>query len=202
MAYSPQTDFLALLRQTSGGARVTSLPGLDFVTAALARAGLFSLWVNPTTPPSTNVQTTVWLKVSSTDWATEGSVFLWNPQTVRFELATPTLWRAVFAASTSSAFQSVAANSAIVASVTTLLAVQRNNPGITTLTLPTVVGRLPSLQIVDWSTNIAAHQIAINPAPGETIMQAATFSVYSTPDQFGGVTLYPSVDLNGWVIAP
>lgn len=203
MAYNPSTDFLALLRQTSGGIRVESMPGLDYVLSAMARAQLFNLWVNPTSPPTVNPAPTVWLKASSVSYATEGSVFLYNADTGNFQPANPQLWRAVFAAAAAvSVFQSVTGNSANIGILTTLLAIERDNPGMTTLALPSVVGRTLPLQIVDWSTNIAAHRIVINPSIGETIMRRATWSLYSTVDQLGGMTLYPSADLVGWVIAP
>jgi hypothetical protein len=84
-----------------------------------------------------------------------------------------------------------------------LLAVRRNNPGITTLSLPSVnVRSALQLQIADWSTNVAAHQIQLTPAGTETIMLRNTFSIYSTPDQLAGVRLTPSTDLQGWVITP
>jgi hypothetical protein len=179
------------------------MPGLDFVTSALQRIGLFGLWVHPSNPPTTDVSSTVWLKTSSTSWSAEGSIFLYNATTATFEPATPALWRAIFvAASGANVFQSVTGGAAAVNALTTLLAVERDNPGLTGLTLPSVVGRSQSLQIVDWSTNVAAHEVRLAPWPGETIMRRAQFSIWSNADQLGGVTLYPSVDLLGWVIAP
>jgi hypothetical protein len=200
MAYDPVTDFLTLARQTSGGVRIESMPGLDYVLVALERMGFCNVWINPSTPP-TNA-TTAWLKTSSTSYATEGSVFLYDPVTDAFEPATPELWQLLFVANSSASFQRVSVATADVLKSTVLLAVQRDNPGVTTLNLPSVLLRTQALEIVDWSTNVAAHEIRINPAVGQTIMQRAEWSLFSTADQLAGITLHPSPDLNGWVIAP
>jgi len=200
MAYDPAADFLALIRQTSGGARIGSMPGLDYVVAALERMGFCTVWANPDTPPTDT--TTVWLKTSSTSWAAEGSVFLFNVRTDNWEPATPTLWRDLSSGLAGYVFQLVTTGAANVGALTTMLAVQRDNPGITTLALPTVAGRTTPLQIVDWSTNVAAHQLLYTPNGIETIMRRSNFSSYSTPDQLAGITLFPVPDLNGWVIAP
>ena len=61
MSYNPATDFIALLRLTAGGVRSEQMPGLDYVVAALARIGLFSLSVGQTAP-TVNQATTVWLQ--------------------------------------------------------------------------------------------------------------------------------------------
>jgi hypothetical protein len=89
VSYTPSTDFLALLRQTPAGARLAQVPGLDFVVSALARAGLINLWINPTAGPTSGQQTTAWLKVSSSSWATEGTLFLWDRQTEQYQPANP-----------------------------------------------------------------------------------------------------------------
>jgi hypothetical protein len=98
MAYASNTDALALIRQTAGGARVASMPGVDWLLAAFARIGLVTLWVDPDSAPSTgNVATTVWLKTSSTSWATEGAVYLWDGDVTAFVAATPELWSRLLA---------------------------------------------------------------------------------------------------------
>jgi len=200
MAYNPTTDFLALVRQTSGGARIADIPGLDYVVAALARAGLFTLYVGQTAP-TVNQQTTVWLLPATPSWTSEGTVLLWNPATLAYAPATPALW--VELLSFGYAFQSTASAAAAVAATTSLFAIQRTAPVATALTLPSVAGRAGKpLQIVDWSANVAGHTVTVTPNGAETIMQRASFQLLSTADQLAGVTLYPSFDLNGWVIAP
>lgn len=208
MAYNPVTDFLALLRQTSGGVRTERMPGLDYVVAALVRAGLFQVSVGQTAPTA-NQTTTAWLRPSLPSWVAEGTVFLWNALTTEYEPATPALWSALLGVGSGSGggsaykFQSAAAASNIIVAGTSLLAIQRAAPGATGLTLPTVAAQAGKpIQIVDWSTGVANHVVTIGPVGGATIMQAASFKLLSTAVQLGGVTLYPSPDLNGWVIAP
>jgi hypothetical protein len=95
MSYAPATDFLALIRQTAGGARLAEMPGLDWLLAALARAGFITLWTSASSAP-VGQPTTVWLRTSASSWATEGGVYLWNALTQSYEPATPLLWAALF----------------------------------------------------------------------------------------------------------
>lgn len=206
MAYNLLTDFLALVRQTSGGARVEQMPGLDYIVSAMARAGMFTLSVSQTAPVS-NQARTVWLKPSSPSWVAEASIFLWNSATNEYEPATPDLWYAVISQAAATVFQQVTGAAAVIASNTGLLAINRINPLTTALTLPVMslrAGR--ALQIADFSTAIAVeHDITLTPAPadvGATIMRQNTWELVSTSAQLSGVTLYPSTDLNAWVIAP
>jgi hypothetical protein len=207
MTYSPATDFLALIRQTAAGVEVTQMPGLDYVVAALARAGLFQLSVGQA-PPTANQSTTVWLKPSIPSWVAEGAVFLWNAGAGQYQPATPALWSALLAgagATNGYAFQSVSAASAAIVAGTTLLAVQRAAPSATALLLPALAAQRLSggpLRIVDWSTTVAAHTITITTPDGSTIMRQPSWQLLSTAVQLAGVLLYPSPDLNGWVIAP
>lgn len=201
MAYSSTTDFLALLRQTSGGVRTERMPGLDYVVAAMARAGLFSLSVGQT-PPTTNQTTTVWLLPSVPSWVAEGTVFLWNAALGQYQPATLALWTAFLAGPSAYSFQSAAAAANTIAPGVSLLAIQRVAPAATTITLPLIAaqGGKP-IQIVDWSSAVVAHAITITPAAG-TIMRQSSWGLLSTADQLSGITLYPSPDLNGWAIAP
>jgi microcystin-dependent protein len=91
MSYNPTTDFLALLRSTSGGVRTEQMPGLDYTIAALARAGLITLFVGQTAP-TVNPATTVWFKPAMPSSSAEGAIFLFNSTTSSFQTATPTLW--------------------------------------------------------------------------------------------------------------
>lgn len=91
MSYTPTTDFLALLRSTGGGLRTERMPGLDYVLEALQRAGLIQLSVGQTAPVS-NQASTVWLKPASPSWSAECTVYLWNPLTSAYQVATPALW--------------------------------------------------------------------------------------------------------------
>lgn len=203
MGYSPTTDFLALLRLTPGGVRTEKVPGLDYVAAALARAGMINLSVGQTAPTS-NQATTAWFKPALPSWSAEGKLYLWNPLTVQYEQATPTLWQQSNVVN-SYAFQSAASPLNVVAAGTSLLAVQRVAPTATSLTLPNLVAQFISgrkLQVADYSTGIANHVITLTTPDGATIMQRASLILRSTADSYAGVMLQPSPDLNSWVIAP
>jgi len=202
MSYAPTTDFLGLLRQTSGGMRFLQMPGLDFVVAALARAGLINLSVGQTAPivDQTN---TVWFKPAQPSWTAEGTLYIWNVATNVYEVATHDLWEQLLAGAQGYQFQDApdAANTVIAG--TSLLAIRRVAPLTTTVTLPTLASqRAKALQVVDWSTNVANHVVTIMPSGGATIMQLAQWQFLSTAVSLGGITFYPSADLNGWVIAP
>lgn len=202
MSYAPTIDFLALLRQTAGGVRDARMPGLDYILAALARAGMFQLWTGQTAP-TVNQSTTAWLLPSLPSWVAEGTVLLWNVLTNAYEPATPALWNALLLGNSGYVFQSVAAGAGAVAAPTSMLAIQRAAPAATALTLPSIASRGGrALQIVDFSTGVVNHVITVNPAAGATIMQLGAWALLSTADQLAGITLYPSSDLNAWVIAP
>lgn len=201
MAYNSLTDFLALLRQTSGGVSTERMPGLDYVVAALARAGLFQLSVGQTAP-TTNQQSTVWLQPSVPSWVAEGTVWLWNAATGAYAPATPALWNALLAPSGYS-FQSVAGAAGAILSGTSILAIQRAAPAATALVLPNLAAQWLTgrpLKIVDWSTAVANHTITLTTPDGSTIMQQASWKLLSSAVQLAGVTLNPSPDLNGWIV--
>ena len=201
MSYTPTTDFLALVRQTDGGVALAEMPGLDYVLAAMQRAGMINLYVGQSAP-IVNQAITVWLVPAQPSWTAEGVVFIWNQATAAYERATPALWAALLSGS-ASVFQSAAAASVVVAALTTLVAIQRTAPSATSLTLPAISGRFGKrLQLVDWSTGVVGHTITLLPSAGNTIMQRASWVLVSTADQLAGADLLPSADLNGWVIAP
>lgn len=106
MSYTPATDFLGLLRQTSGGVRTERMPGLDYIVVALARAGLITLAVAQTAP-IVNQASTAWFKPGVPSWTAEGVLFLWNAVTAQYELATPALWSALLATSVAPVVQDV-----------------------------------------------------------------------------------------------
>lgn len=203
MSYAPTTDFLALLRRTESGIALSRMPGLDFVAAAMARAGLFRLWVGQSAP-LTNQASTVWLRPATPSWTAEGVVFLYDSNTKNFAPATPALWTSLLLSTQSSyVFQSVGLAAAVIDNSTTLIAVRRDAPSRTDLMLPAIVDRSGQpLRIVDWSLAVTEHAVVLATPDGALIMRRANWTIYSTADQLGGVTLYPSPDLNGWVIAP
>jgi hypothetical protein len=205
MAYNPLTDFLGLMRAGAGGAVLERMPGLDFVVAALVRAGLFTVFVGQS-PPLSNQATTVWFQPSVPSWVAEGKVWLWNSRTVEYELATPALWNALLAPSGSGySFQEVAAGAGVILPGTTLLAVVRTAPAATALLLPSLAAQFATgqkLQIVDYSTAVTNHVMTLTTPDGTKIMQLPSWQLLSTADQSAGIMLQPSPDLNAWIIAP
>jgi hypothetical protein len=210
LSYSPTTDFLALLRTTAAGVTNARVPGLDYVVAAMARAGMFSLSVGQTAP-IVNQAITVWLKPALPSWTAEGTVFLWNPAVGAYQVATAPLWINFFGSAGSSfqsagySFQSATLALNIVSVGTSLLAVQRAAPFLTTIVLPKLTDQFLAgrrLRIVDWSTNVVNHVITVTTPDSTSIMKLASWSLLSTPDQLAGTELMPSPDLNGWTIAP
>lgn len=203
MAYNPATDFFGLMRLNAGAITPARAPGLDIVVAALARAGLFKLHVGQS-PPLSDQDTTVWLLPAEPSWTAEGTVWLWDAISQQYLAATPELWDALFVTTTAGSFQKVTGAANTVAAATTLLAIQRIGPTATALALPSVAQRAGTpLQIVDWSTSVFAdHTITITPDGTETIMQRPSWQAVSTSEVLTGLTLYPSIDLDGWVIAP
>lgn len=201
MGYNPLTDFLTLLRLSAGVVSTERMPGLDYVVAAMARAGLFQLSTDQTAP-TTNQQNTVWLRPSVPSWVAEGTVFLWDASQGAYALATPALWHALLSPGGYS-FQSVTAAAGAVVAGTTVLAVQRASPSSTGLVLPSlgaqwISGR--SLKISDWSTGVTSHTITLTTPDGATIMKQSSRQLVSTAGQLASATFTPVPDLNGWVI--
>lgn len=205
MAYNFATDFLGLLRLTGGGVRTERMPGLDYVVAALQRMGLITLYTGQTAP-TTNQASTVWIKPNLPSWTAEGVVYLWDSVNLVYAVATPALWVVFFAGiRTAYSFQSAAAANNNVLAGTTLLAVQRVAPVTTALVLPVLGAQFAKgvpIRIADFSTGVVNHTIAITTPDGATIMQSANWALLSTADSLAGILLYPSPDLNAWVIAP
>jgi hypothetical protein len=204
MSYAPTTDFLTLLRQTSGGAEFARMPGLDFAVSALARTGMFRLSTGQTAP-TVNQSATAWFKPALPSWTAEGVLYLWNASTGTYDLATPALWTALIEITRAYSFQSVVGPTGVIDGGTSLLAVQRVAPASTVLSLPSLAEQSTSgrkLQIVDFSVGVISHAITLIATGGVTIMQRSSWQLLSTSDQLTGVTLQPSPELNSWVIAP
>lgn len=91
MAYNPITDFVGLWRNTAGSLSKLEFPGLDFVVAALARAGVITVSVSATAP-TVNQSTTAWLKAAVPSTSAEGQLFLWDPIANTYAAATPKLF--------------------------------------------------------------------------------------------------------------
>jgi hypothetical protein len=88
--YVPSTDFVGLWRsQIGGGAKKAEMPGLDFVMAALDRAGIINIAVSGTAPTS-NQSTTAWFRPASPSAMGEGFLYMWDG--AAYVLATPALF--------------------------------------------------------------------------------------------------------------
>ncbi|WP_207231110.1 hypothetical protein [Bradyrhizobium sp. Leo121] len=114
-------------------------------------------------------------------------------------------WNTISPASFSSgSFQSITGASDTIDDGTSLAAIQRTSPTATALTLPLLANQAgKALVIVDWSSAVTDHTITITPSgSGTTIMQQANWTIHSSADQLAAVILYPSIELNGWAIAP
>jgi hypothetical protein len=91
MAFNPTTDFVGLWRNTAGVLSKLEMPGLDFVVAALSRAGVVTVTVSATAPVA-NQATTAWLKAAVPSTSAEGALFLWDPVATAYAAATPALF--------------------------------------------------------------------------------------------------------------
>jgi hypothetical protein len=91
MVYNPATDFLALWRNIAGVVSKVEMPGLDYVVAALARAGVITLSVSATAPVVSQ-STTAWLQTAVPSNSAEGVLFLWNAVTSAYVPATAALF--------------------------------------------------------------------------------------------------------------
>lgn len=178
MSYAPKTDFLALLRDTGSGLRLARMPGLDYLAAALARAGLINLWTSPSAAPSSNQSTTAWLKTSATSWASEGTLYLWDAAAQAYRPATAANFAAmILAAAPTSALSEVDLEADEV-----LTAAQAFNDTLYTNAGGTIALTLPSIQAG------MRFQFAV--------VQPGTFSIISpnnVPIRWGGVQEYNSI---------
>lgn len=173
MSYNPLTDFLALLRQTSGGMRSVRVPGLDYVVAALARAGQFIVYVGQTAP-TTNQQTTVWLKPSGGSWAAESAVFLWNVSTAQFELATPALWAILLPGVTVQTVQDVAVAGPVAVLPAANVVRVLNVGAPVTLVMPLSLNKVGGVLISDWANLAGTNNITIQRTGGDVFPNGAT----------------------------
>lgn len=173
MAYSPTTDFLALLRQTSGGVRTERMPGLDYIVAALARTGMITLSIGQTAPAASQAAV-AWFKPAVPSWAAEGTMFLWNPATTAYEPATPALWAAFFALSSSGVLQDVAvAGPTAIGTNTTILRVLNVGAAVA-LTLPLASTKQGGVLVSDWANLAGTNNITITRSGADVLPNGAT----------------------------
>jgi hypothetical protein len=89
MSYQPTTDFVGLWRAQTTGAVKGEMPGLDFMLAALQRAGVLNVSFSGAAPTS-NQATTAWYKPATPSYSGEGTLYLWNG--AAYVAATPALF--------------------------------------------------------------------------------------------------------------
>lgn len=167
MSYNPITDFLGLLRSANGGVRTERMPGLDFVVAALARAGLFTVSVS-VTAPTVNQAITVWVKPYAPSWLGECSVYLWNASTNQYEPATPALWSALLAPSSSSGIvQDVNAAGPVNVAVNARVVRVQNVGAPVSLIMPLSANKVGSVLITDWANHAGTNPITVTLSGGE-----------------------------------
>src|ERR1700731_1356416 len=200
MSYNPTTDFIGLLRLVGSGVRSERMPGLDYVIATLARAGMFALSVSQTAP-TVNQQSTLWLQPAIPSWTAEGTLYIWNPVAGTYQVATPTLWQS-FLSPAGSVFQSLTVANNTINPGVSLAAVQRVAPANTAVLLPTIAAQFltqKDILLTDFSTGVVNHAIALSTPDGATIMQQAGWQLLSTAAYLARVRLRPSPDLNSWI---
>ncbi len=96
----------------------------------------------------------------------------------------------------------ITSGSYTVGTTETFLTIKRAGPTLTEITLPAVADRnaMP-FAYVDWSTSIVSdHEIKFIANGSETVMKAATYSVWSNSSGLARGWVYPAEDLSGWVV--
>jgi hypothetical protein len=197
MAYSPVTDFLALLRQTGGGVRTARVPGLDYVVSALARAGMFQISVGQVAPTA-NQQTTIWVKPAPQSWSAESAIFLWNPNSAEYEPASSALWGQLASANTTTNFVTLTAFGTGTYAARPLDDVILLKAGIGAPFAITIDWSLRTkpLTIVDSGLNALANNVRISPSAGQTQMGVVNYT-YVIDSSGASITLRPLPDYSG-----
>lgn len=192
MSYTPSIDFIASLRQTSGGVRSVRMPGLDYVVAALARAGLIALAVSATAPVA-NQAATAWFRPATPSYSAEGVLFLWNSTTVQYEVATPALWAAFLSAGGSGAAQVTqtitAPGPANVAANANVVLVNQIVGAAINLVVPLASNKIGSVLIADWKGDAGANNITVT-LSGADVFPGGSAS-WKIADNAGSLFLRP-----------
>ena len=192
--YNPATDFIGLLRLVGSGVRSERMPGLDYVVAALARAGMFALSVGQTAP-TVNQASTFWFQPAIPSWTAEGTLYIWNPVAGAYQVATPALWQA-FLSPSGSVFQSLPnANNTINPGVS-LAAVQRAAPVNTAVQLPTIAAQYltqKDLVLSIFRPALSTIHILVSPVGGATIMQQANVWQFAVDSGLSGARTSSSI---------
>jgi hypothetical protein len=159
MSYAPQTDFIALLRLTSGGVRAERMPGLDYIVSAMARAGLFTLSVGQSAPTA-NQKTTVWFRPAVPSWSAEGAVFLYDTSVASYVPATPALWSALLFDVTVTQTITAPGPANVLTNADVVLVNQTVSAPIA-LTMPLSSDKSGGVLISDWKGDAGANNIRV-----------------------------------------
>lgn len=173
MAYNPLTDFVALLRLTAGSASTERMPGLDYVVAALARAGLIALSINQASPTS-NQATTAWFRPALPSWTAEGILYLWNATTVQYEVATPALWSSFFTATFAEIVQDVTTVGPVNVQANATVVRVQNVGAPVSLLMPLSTTKQGPVLISDWANLAGTNNITINRSGADVFPNGAT----------------------------
>lgn len=173
MSYAPTTDFLALLRQTSGGVRTERMPGLDYVVAALARTGMIALAVGQTAP-IVNQSTTAWFKSAIPSWSAEGALYLWNATTIQYELATPALWSSFFTATFAEIVQDVITVGPVNVQANATVVRVQNVGAPVALVMPLAASKQGPVLVSDWANLAGTNNITISRSGADVFPNGAT----------------------------
>ena len=96
----------------------------------------------------------------------------------------------------------VTGSPAVILPGTRFIAIQRDAPTATALTLPSVSDQNGTpLLIADWSTNVTSHTITLTPTGGNTVELLSSWPMVSNPAFLVNAMFYPSTELNGWVVS-
>jgi hypothetical protein len=175
MSYAPTTDFLALLRLTAGGVRTERMPGLDWLVAALARAGFFQLSVSDTAP-TTNQSTTAWFRPAVPSWSAEGQLFLWDADTLSYQPASTMLWEELLHATGSTTNTQIitAPGPATVNGTAGIVLVNQLVSAPITIILPLASTKAGPVLISDWKGDAGLNNITVQRSGADTFPGGAT----------------------------
>lgn len=138
--------------------RSVRMPGLDYVVAAFARAGIFVLSVGQTAP-TTNQASTAWFRPAVPSTVAEGVLFLWNVTTQAYEPATPTLWSSMLR--TPATIQDVTTVGPVAVLPGASVVRVQNVGAPVALTMPLSANKSGSVLISDWLNAAGTNNITV-----------------------------------------
>jgi hypothetical protein len=98
MTYAAGTDFVGLYRTMTGGTKKAEMPSLDFIVAAMQRAGILVVSIGGS-QPTANQAKTAWFRPATPSYSGEGVLYFWDTVSSAYLPATPKLFLAYLNAS-------------------------------------------------------------------------------------------------------